>query len=616
MLNIKDNGFGRPKTYKSILNYDKHHYKEDRLVVKSNDKENENVRLVDNVEQFEKLLKQYNKDLFDSFSKERHNKLKKTHKEMVKSYLDSKILRSFRISINHIELDALHSPTDTKEQRKENIVNFYKQTLDTFVKQLESSHPFNQKIEIVQADIHFDQASPHLHVHVSNLYNRFSKKLNRDIISNNIKISDAINSLMTEKMENDIKQPINEIFSQKLKQSVENDPRYSLVNRIDLKALFPHIYDLNKWKIARGYDDINRFWRHDKELYFQMVRQNLKAWGFKDLINEPNDILLSRKIDDISLYCYKQGLYMKATKDLNFSEKSIFELIYSPNKVCNKISELTILEPQNLKKYEDKISKNISYYDEKLYQIEQELINNLELFKQHELAIARIEYEELQAKKAIESNNLEEINNIQEEHHIQMKELENIAYEKQQLAMMQEKYQRLQESKNQVDKELSISKDIDRENTKTINNDISTTINNNLSSNNLDHLFSTKEIDFNNINQQSLKNYQPENNINTYLSNVRDGFDCSNRLDQSIRIENKNDFYMKSKAKTNPSKSLDGLNFSLGGRRNTNYYKAPVINENDFKPKDYWKNMEYFSIDNEEEKKKKKQQEYDNELKL
>lgn len=246
MLNIKDNRFGFYKTYKQILEYDNHKYKEDRLI--DPNFKDENVRIVDNVESFKKDIMKYRYDLFESYKNERHKKNKKTDKQINKIFQSTKIMRSFRISINHIELDSLHNPNDPEEKKKENIINFYKNTLNEFTNLLNRNNKYSKEnVKIVQADIHFDQASPHMHIHVSNLTKKYMKKLKRNVVSNNCKISDAIHELIQEKKEANYSKSINSYFADKLK---ENHPKenYELINEIDTKKMFPQYYNIFLYK--------------------------------------------------------------------------------------------------------------------------------------------------------------------------------------------------------------------------------------------------------------------------------------------------------------------------------------------------------------------------------
>lgn len=246
MLNIKDNKFGFYKTFKQILEYDNHKYKEDRLI--DPNFKNDNVRIVDNVESFKKDIMKYRYDLFESYKKERHNKNKKTDKQINKIFQSTKIMRSFRISINHIELDSLHNPNDSDEKKKENIINFYKNTLNEFTNLLNRNNKYSKEnVKIVQADIHFDQASPHMHVHLSNLTKKYMKKLKRNVVSNNYNISDAIHELIQEKKEANYSKSINSYFADKLK---ENHPKenYELINEIDTKKMFPQYYNIFLYK--------------------------------------------------------------------------------------------------------------------------------------------------------------------------------------------------------------------------------------------------------------------------------------------------------------------------------------------------------------------------------
>ena len=156
MLNIKNCFFSYAKTYKKALNYDAHEYKEQRL--KKVDKKN--VELVNNVALFEAELQAYKEDLKASYKAERYKKFKKTNKEIEKIFNTSKVMRSFRISCNHIELNMLHKPNDNEEQKRQNIINFYTDVLNQFQTLLNQNNKFGKEVQIVKADLHFDQTSP------------------------------------------------------------------------------------------------------------------------------------------------------------------------------------------------------------------------------------------------------------------------------------------------------------------------------------------------------------------------------------------------------------------------------------------------------------------------
>lgn len=302
MLNLKFNCFGNPKYYKRILNYDNHLYKEERLSFKH--EEELNIRLVDNVKKFENQIKNYKNSLIEFNKKERHRSKKKTKEQVDEKFNNSKIMRSYRLAINHIELDSIHNLNDSMEQKRENIINFYKDCLDEVQKELSRNNKPDEIPLIVQADIHFDQTSPHLHFHISNIYSKHSKVLNRKAYLNNMNHTDLISFLVQEKIKNKLSNSINDIFANKV---IKNNPRkkYKNINKVDLKNLFPNIYDPRFYKSKLGLNPKFGYWRIDKESFIANSRRILHNLGFK--ISE-NDVLNMRKLDKLTLYFYKQHI--------------------------------------------------------------------------------------------------------------------------------------------------------------------------------------------------------------------------------------------------------------------------------------------------------------------
>lgn len=421
MLNIKNyKSFSRPKTWKSVVEYDNHVYKEDRLLAKDN--QNENVNLINNILDFEQQVKQYKTDLQDSYAKERYLKLKKTPQEVNKIYYSSGIMRSFRLSVNHIELDSLHQPDDNELQKRKNIINFYQSCLDEFQNVLNKNNKFDQKVQIVLADIHFDQTSPHMHIHVSNLRKMHLKKLNREVVACNVKQSDLLRMLNNEKIKlakaNGLKVSVNEIFAHQVKsQRLTQD--WALINRIDLKKLYPEIYDVQLYKLKNNiknwdvnvtktkgllkdnFESLN--WRIDKEISFRMAKEQLKDLNLS--IDNQNDIANRKKIDDVALYCWKQSLAVQIAKQQKLehelalqdhqktTEKQKFELDLSvindnkyvqnliQNSLKNDELNMEIIQANQLKDAQNSLLTNISVLCPELKSIENELINSLGLFK-------------------------------------------------------------------------------------------------------------------------------------------------------------------------------------------------------------------------------------------
>ena len=421
MLNIKNyKSFSRPKTWKKVVEYDNHVYKEDRLLAKDNHPEN--VNLIDNILDFEQQVKQYKTDLQASYAKEYHNRLKKTPEEINKIYYSSGIMRSFRLSVNHIELDSLHQSDDNELQQRKNIVDFYQTCLDEFQNVLNKNNKYNQKVQIVLADIHFDQTSPHMHIHVSNLRKMHLKKLNREVVTCNVKQSDLLRMLNNEKIKlaktNGLKVSVNEIFSHQVKsQRLTQD--WALINRIDLKKLYPDIYDIQLYKLKNNIKnwDVNTTkikgllkdnfeslnWRIDKEISFRIAKEQLKDLNLS--IDNQNDIANRKKIDDVALYCWKQSLAIQIAKQQKLehelalkdnqktTEKQKFELDlsvindnkYVQNLIQNSLKHdelnMEIIQPNQLKDVQNSLLTNISVLCPELKPIENELINSLGLFK-------------------------------------------------------------------------------------------------------------------------------------------------------------------------------------------------------------------------------------------
>lgn len=423
MLNIKDNRFGFFKTFKQILEYDDHKYKEDRLV--DPNFKDENIRIVDNVESFKEDIMKYRYDLFESYKNERHKKNKKTDKEINKIFQSTKIMRSFRISINHIELDSLHNPNDSEEKKKENIINFYKNTLNEFTNLLNRNNKYSKEnVKIIQVDIHFDQSSPHMHVHVSNLTKKYLKKLNRNITSNNVKISDAINELIQEKKEAKYTKSINSYFADKLKEKHPNE-NYELINEIDTKKMFSQYYNVYLYKKQNNINNNPndpKSWRIDKEIYFDMCKKNLEELNLE--ISE-NDCLNAKKINDLTLFAYKQSLSLLSyDKDKEFMKswlcsKEVKNLILDDKKLIQTPKKLIYKEKDNM-------YKNIHDCVPELESIENELVENLNIYENKE---TNVYYEHKDFKNVI----YEEKNNVilddNEEHYVKQKNIDDIQKE-------------------------------------------------------------------------------------------------------------------------------------------------------------------------------------------
>lgn len=420
MLNIKNyKSFSRPQTWKKVVEYDNHIYKEDRLLAKDN--QNENVNLINNILDFEQQVKQYKTDLQDSYAKERYLKLKKTPEEVNKIYYSSGVMRSFRLSVNHIELNSLHQPDDNELQQRKNIIDFYQGCLDEFENVLNKNNKYSQKVQIVLADIHFDQTSPHMHIHVSNLRKLHLKKLNREVVTCNINQSDLLRILNNEKIKlaktNGLKVSVNEIFSHQVKsQRLTQD--WDLINRIDLKKLYPDIYDIQLYKLKNNIKnwDVNTTktkgllkdnfeslnWRIDKEISFRIAKEQLKNLNLS--MDNQNDIANRKKIDDVALYCWKQSLAIQIAKQqklehqLDLNDKTAdknkkFELDLSvindsnyvqkliQNSLKNDELSMEIIQPKQLVDVQHGLLTNISKLCPELEAIEQELINGLGLFK-------------------------------------------------------------------------------------------------------------------------------------------------------------------------------------------------------------------------------------------
>ncbi len=414
MLNIRlYKKLAVPKTWLGIINYDSHEYKDDDLI--SEDDTCENFCLIDNKEKFESELKQYKIDLTESYLNEDHVSRRKTKKEIDKEYYSSGIMRSFRISINHIETDSLHKPNDDENTKRQNIINFYKLFMNEIQDTLNKNNRWKQEVLIIKADLHFDQTNPHIHFHVSNLRKKFLKKLNRECVTCNIEQSDLIRMLNKEKsIQKNKNLTINEIFTQKLRNKKEN---LDLINRIDLKKLYPEIYDVQLYKtknniknldlseilqngqLKESYEGINH--KNDKKIVFKMTSDYLNNLN---LSTSSNHIDNRKKLSDVTLYCWKQSLALaimnyqiyqydlEHINDKNNKNKDEFKFDLSKlndNEYIDKVTKdsyelginIKIIQPKELKLFDNILLSNISKYCPELKSIEQELIKGLNLFK-------------------------------------------------------------------------------------------------------------------------------------------------------------------------------------------------------------------------------------------
>lgn len=253
MLNIKDCGFGYPRTFKNILDYDKHtdKYKSENNVVKDDQKYN--FCLVDNTAKFEQNLKQYHKDLYFANKQNRNLNRKKTNSQIEKDFYETKIMRTFRIQVNSVELKKINQGILDTEKIRQNTTAFYQKTLDQAIAILDHENvQKRQPLMLVKADVHFDQTNPHIHIHLSNFYEKKVKENYKDqeykktVITNNIEQTDLIKRLdnISKKFqkEKQIKVSPNEIFTRLLNQN--NNNQYLFLNRLHLKTVYPKFFSL------------------------------------------------------------------------------------------------------------------------------------------------------------------------------------------------------------------------------------------------------------------------------------------------------------------------------------------------------------------------------------
>lgn len=169
-------------------------------------------------------------------------------------------MRTFRIQVNSIELNKINQGILDSEKIRENTTAFYQKTLEQAIDILNHENgEKRQLLMVVKADVHFDQANPHIHIHLSNLYEKKVKENYKDkerkkiVITSNNHQTDLINRLdsISKKYEKqrDLKISPNEIFTKLL--SKNNSYKFNYLNKVDLKALYPkffNLYENNTWK--------------------------------------------------------------------------------------------------------------------------------------------------------------------------------------------------------------------------------------------------------------------------------------------------------------------------------------------------------------------------------
>lgn len=446
MFNVKFNGFGTPNTYLNICNYDLHFYKEEDIVVANESQDN--VTLVDNLESFAFDVFKYKDDLTKMIKSDRvkrrfiHKRqqykaqileLEKEKEKYVNNpkilkqidnsikhlkivakdtstkaqiaryeYNTSKVMRTYRIAINHIELDSLHHPNDTPAQRRENIISFYRDCLVKLQEVLASQNKMGLAPKIIKADIHFDQTSPHMHVHISNLYERESTTLKRDdVMTCNLMNTDLIQWLQQINRKYKLSLKPNEIYAHLLQ--ADNPKVYANINSINLVKLMPEMYDVNAYKrlmnlssSGKRYDlNGSNNWRANKDVAFQMHQANLKQ--LKLSIDPLNKVLNARKINDASLWFFKQNMFSKMYSPQNkqaseqvFKKSLDNHLENNPLDLDNKLK----IDINNVQLNYANLCVNLPQFDPNLTQIHEEINEGLLLFMKNDFTEAQTQWQQ------------------------------------------------------------------------------------------------------------------------------------------------------------------------------------------------------------------------------
>lgn len=427
MLNIKDCSVAYPKTFKNVLDYDEHSekYKTNDLIIK--DDQIHNFCLVDNTAKFEQSLKQYHKDLYFANKQEYHKNRKKTNAQIEKNFYQTKIMKTFRIQVNALELNKINQGISDPEKIRQNTISFYQKTMKLAVRILNKENAQKrQPLMVVKADVHFDQTNPHIHIHLSNLYEKKVKENYKDqehkklVITNNVEQSDLIKrlSFMSRRYEvnNNIKISPNELFTRLLNH--ENGQKYAFVNKIDLKAMYPkyyNIYELMNPKRAlnselkmnpKTYSKMqvslakSSYWSQDKKQYFHHIGNVLLKLGLIDETNQENKIFKGRLFNELVDYCFHmqmrlnlqalkiedEGLVQKLMQDENLFKLTILQRdkVIQPNELIFKLQQ----QDFNLSQFDKRFSKLDQYFQNlSVHELKQKL---------------QVEYDLVQAQKLLD----------------------------------------------------------------------------------------------------------------------------------------------------------------------------------------------------------------------
>lgn len=191
-LDIHRNSYVTWELRDKLINYPEHKLKNETAIVARETKEN--VNLYNDWNNYLNKSNDWWKDQFDfNFNRTHHKNRTLSKEELEQKLKNKKIATTYTLSENALFFKQKFN------NDKEKIIEFYQLALNSFLE--EASIP---KSQLINAIIHFDQTTPHLHFAISNIYPKYSKSLNREILTVNYQKHELIRSIFKNKKSNEI----------------------------------------------------------------------------------------------------------------------------------------------------------------------------------------------------------------------------------------------------------------------------------------------------------------------------------------------------------------------------------------------------------------------------
>lgn len=192
MAHINENSKITRNNMSKKIDYPEHKLKNVEAIVKKDS--DLNVTLINKTKEFFALVKEWEQDQHDLNFKRKRNKQRTLSPENFKEKLDKKeIATSYTFQENAIFLKQKFNNSIEK------ISQFYKFALDAFIKEVNIP-----KKNIINAIIHFDQTTPHLHFAISNIHEKISKDQNRIVKTVNTAKIDLIQVILDNKKQDGV----------------------------------------------------------------------------------------------------------------------------------------------------------------------------------------------------------------------------------------------------------------------------------------------------------------------------------------------------------------------------------------------------------------------------